>query len=113
MNEKQCRSIVYERSGQLCERCCAGRVRSVHHRKKRSQGGLWEPSNCVLLCGTGVQGCHGWVEHNPSTAHAQGFHVRPWEQPGEVPLYWRLSQWVLLTNDGGMVDVPTGSGRGG
>jgi hypothetical protein len=105
MNENLCRKIVYERSEQLCERCCSGRIRSVHHRKKRSQGGGWTPQNCVLLCGTGVQGCHGWVEHNPDAACVEGFHVRPWNEPEGIPLLWRGSQWVFLTEDGRVTDV--------
>lgn len=59
----------------------------------------------MLACGHGTAGCHGWFEHNPDAAHAEGFHVRPWEQPHAVPVYWRLSKWVLLLNDGEMVDV--------
>lgn len=105
MTERRCRQLVYQRAEELCERCCRGGTLSVHHRKKRSQGGKWAPENCVLVCGTGVQGCHGWFEHNPDAAHVEGFHVRPWEQPHEMPVYWRLSKWVLLLNDGGIVDV--------
>lgn len=59
----------------------------------------------MLLCGTGVQGCHGWVEHHPDAAHGEGFHVRPWEQPGGVAVHWRKSRWVFLKEDGELVDV--------
>lgn len=106
MNEQQCRHIVYERAERLCERCCRNGSLSVHHRKKRSQGGLWTPDNCVLLCGHGTKGCHGWVEHNPTFAHAEGWHVKGWQSPWEMPLFWRLSRWVLLRmTDGELVDA--------
>lgn len=105
MNEKKCRQIVAERSEGMCERCCRGGHLTVHHRKKRSQGGLWTPDNCVAVCGHGTAGCHGWIEHNPAKAAAKGFHVRPWQEPDKVPLHWRSSEWVLLLENGGKVDV--------
>ena len=105
INEKKCRKIVTERSEGFCERCCYGAALTVHHRKKRSQGGLWSPDNCVAVCGDGVRGCHGWIEHNPNDAADEGFHVRPWDVPDKVPLHWRKSRWVLLLENGGMVDV--------
>lgn len=93
MNEKQCRAIVWERSDGLCERC--GRQgHTMHHRKKRSQGGAWIPENIVLVCGDGVNGCHGWIEHNPNAAHAEGFHMRPWEEA--EPIFLHQTFWVQL-----------------
>jgi hypothetical protein len=58
----------------------------MHHRKKRSQGGDWSPENIVAVCGHGTTGCHGWIEHNPEAAHATGWHVKPWENPAEIPV---------------------------
>jgi hypothetical protein len=66
---------------------------------------LCRAENCVLLCGTGVQGCHGWVENNPDAACAEGFHVRPWNEPELIPVLWRGSQWVFLTEDGKVQNV--------
>jgi hypothetical protein len=110
MGEKSCRAIVYERAERFCERCCrGGPVLTVHHRRKRSQGGLWTPGNCVLVCGSGTTGCHGWIEHNPVFARAEGFHVQPWVNPLEVSVFWRMSQWVFLDDDGNLIDdVSTG-----
>ena len=108
MNEKKCRQVVAARAEGMCERCCnVSRGLTVHHRLKRSQGGKWEVQNCVLLCGHGTtpNGCHSFCEHNPDAAHGEGFHVRPWEQPGDVAVHWRRSRWVLLTEDGELVDV--------
>lgn len=103
LNENQCRSLVLARSGGRCERC-GGIGRSYHHRKKRGQGGEWDPTNIVRLCGTGTTGCHGWVEEHPNEAQTQGFHVRPWERPDEVPVKWQRSKWYLLLPDGEMSD---------
>lgn len=86
------------RAGWLCERCGQAGT-SVHHRKKRSQGGPWSWTNLVFLCGTGTTGCHGWVEHNPNEAEWEGFHVRPWQQPERVTVKYQ-GQWATLTEDG-------------
>lgn len=101
VNEKKCRLIVAERSEGFCERCCrSDRRLTMHHRKKRGQGGLWTPENIVALCGHGTVGCHGWVEHFPDAAAVRGWHVRPWQNPAEAPVLWRGSDWVLLTAEG-------------
>lgn len=108
MNEKQCREVVKERSEGFCERCCRSGYLTMHHRKKRGQGGPWSPENIVAVCGSGTTGCHGWIEHNPDNAAVEGFHVRPWQDPSEVPLLRRGSDLVLLTKTGGVVgqEVP-------
>ena len=103
MNEKLCRSVVLARSGGRCERC-NGIGKSYHHRKKRSQGGEWSAENVVLLCGDGTRGCHGWVEHNPNAAEAEGLHVRPWESSDAVPVKYRRTEWVVLLPDGDVMD---------
>jgi hypothetical protein len=33
----------------------------MHHRRFRSQGGPWTPSNILHLCGDGTRGCHGRI----------------------------------------------------
>lgn len=100
MSEKECRRIVKERSEGFCERCCRGTALTLHHRKKRSQGGGWTAANCVMLCGHGTVGCHGWVEHNPDAAALTGWHVRPWDEPSEVRVLYRGSDWAYLLSDG-------------
>lgn len=100
MTERECRRVIPIRSGGLCERCGVGGGLSLHHRKKRSQGGLWTPENIVQVCGHGTVGCHGWIEHNPNAAHAEGYHVRPWEDPAEIPIWQAyLQKWSRLTVD--------------
>jgi len=106
MNERQARALVIARAGGRCERC-GGIGRSIHHRKKRShlpKGQQWCPTNLVLLCGSGTTGDHGWVEANPSDAEKEGWHVRPWDDPAEIPVKRLRSEWMLLLPDGGMTD---------
>jgi hypothetical protein len=79
----------------------------MHHRLKRGQGGLWEPQNIVALCGDGVRGCHGWCEANPRAGHEIGFCVKPWEDPAEMPILYRLSQWALLLPNGEVIEYDT------
>lgn len=84
------RQLVVARSQGHCERCgifltgMPGVDWSIHHRKKRSQGGPNSADNLLALCGNGVQGCHGWVESNPDAAAEEGTHVRPWLNPAIV-----------------------------
>lgn len=98
MNESQARRIVAERCGGRCERCGAPEY-TVHHRRKRSQGGGWEPSNLLALCGHGTAGCHGHVEANPNWATALGFWLRA-GQTGATSPVWLWGRLVLLTDDG-------------
>lgn len=111
MNEAQCRKIVKRRATETvgfmaCERC--GRMDmalSLHHRRKRShlpKVRMWEPSNCVMLCGDGVQGCHGWTEANPLLARQTGWHVRSTEEARDVPVkLWYTQVPVFLNEYGG------------
>ncbi len=101
MTERECRRIVNARAEGRCERCSRPMATTVHHRRKRSQGGPWSPSNCVALCGHGTAGCHGWVESNPLAAHSEGLWLRAGEPPEEISLIYRW-QRVLLDNTGGI-----------
>lgn len=93
--ERVCRENVYQRAGGLCE-LCGFQGHSYHHRKKRGQGGPWTESNIVLLCGHGTVGCHHWVENNPTQAERIGFHIRPWNDPADHPIYLQNLKWVWL-----------------
>lgn len=78
---------------------------SLHHRRKRShlpKVRMWEPSNCVMLCGDGVRGCHGYAEANPLLARQQGWHVRSFEEARDVPVrLWHMRHWAFLDDEGG------------
>lgn len=63
---------------------CGGIDISIHHVLPRSQGGddVWE--NLVALCGDGVYGCHGAVEHgSDAVCRALGLHLLK-ERPDTV-----------------------------
>lgn len=54
---------------------------SAHHRKPRGAGGTSDPrigsiANLLVLCGTGVTGCHGWVESRRAMAEDLGYLIR-------------------------------------
>ncbi|MEU9515882.1 HNH endonuclease signature motif containing protein [Micromonospora sp. NPDC048169] len=98
--EAKTRKLVSARSGGWCEVCGVARAESVHHRRKRSQGGPWSASNCVDACGDGTGGCHGWAEGSPNAAAAEGFHLRPGQVPSETLIVSGLHGHVLLTDTG-------------
>ncbi|WP_432420793.1 HNH endonuclease [Nocardia farcinica] len=102
--EEHGREIVATRSGGRCERCGQFGT-TVHHRRKRSQGGRWDASNLLALCGDGVRGCHGWAEANPSAAHEAGYWLRHGEQSTATPVL-RLGRLVLLDDDGQVHELP-------
>lgn len=90
---------------------------SAHHRCPRQMGGnraAWvnAASNGVALCGTGVTGCHGWVESNRSTAIDLGLLVsgvsaatRPDRRPIHIPVTDSDGAQWWLTDDGRAVPV--------
>jgi hypothetical protein len=52
------------------------------------------------VCGSGTTGCHGWIEHHPDKAGKEGWHVRPWEDPDEVPVKILRQEWQTLLDNG-------------
>ena len=98
--EAKTRALLAERSGGWCEASGLVRAQSVHHRRKRSQGGPWTASNCVHVCGDGTRGCHGWAEANPVQAGADGFSLRNGEDPARTPIVSGLHGHVLIADDG-------------
>ncbi|ANA85269.1 HNH endonuclease [Gordonia phage BritBrat] len=104
MNEKTARRIVNERADGFCERCGQYGT-TIHHRKNRSQGGVWSPQNCVALCGDGVRLCHGWATVEPKAAHAEGFKVWSFEDEAVRPIWHSTRRWLLLNEWGGYEEV--------
>lgn len=117
------RALVAERAGYCCELCgdrlhdgaswTAGH--SFHHRQPRGMGGTTRTSanaatNLLLLCGSGVDGCHGFIEAHRTAAEEEGWIVRHGLDPADVPvtvhggnvarLLGMASVRVLLTTDG-------------
>lgn len=102
--EKHGKDVVRARSGGLCEACGMRRAESVHHRKNRSQGGTWDPSNLMHLCGDGTRGCHGWIGDFPDRARDLGWSVKRDRVSAERAVR-RRGSWVLLADDGRIAEV--------
>lgn len=115
MNEQECRLIVRARSGlgepdwARCERCGASSPLTCHHRRNRSQGGLWAPSNIIVLCGSGTQKCHGHVTANPAEARSEGWSLQAGDDPLLVPIMHHALGMLVLLDDEGML-IPYGEG---
>lgn len=94
-------SLVYQRSGGLCEvqvsSRCNGRGEHYHHRKLRSRGGGNTVGNLAHVCNE----CHTWVHLHPAKATDAGWMVASWSDPVEIPVR-RYGHWVRLDDQGGM-----------
>jgi hypothetical protein len=101
VNEKNCRLVVKGRSGDRCE-ICGHSGMQMHHRKNRSQGGLWEPSNILHVC----VACHGFVTEHPAAAYCEGWSVRSYEDPASVSLSMYGGHRWLLRDNGERVPAP-------
>lgn len=77
---------------------------SIHHRKRRSQGGDNRLSNLAALCGHGTSGCHGACHSEIERARQAGLLLRSTERSEEVPME-HAKGTVLLDNDGNAVPV--------
>lgn len=101
---------VYFRAGACCERCGdlirEGMEFSVHHRLPRGRGGRNELPNLVLLCGSGVTGCHGQVESQRAASYDTGWLVETGVDPAEKPVLVINRGFVFLTDDGDYQEVP-------
>lgn len=96
------RRAIFHRDNWACRRC--GRAGTtypltIHHRRPRSMGGTRSvaingPSNLVTLCGSGTEGCHGWVESNRKIAYALGWLVPSWADPEEWPIRFAEGHWA-------------------
>jgi hypothetical protein len=94
------RRLLAERSCGRCEVCGVRPAREAQHRKNRSQGGKWDLSNLLHVCGHGnTDGCHGFIHQHPTTAYANGWSVRQPRSPAEIPAwawspYGRIYVWL-------------------
>ncbi|GAA3510279.1 hypothetical protein GCM10022234_00650 [Aeromicrobium panaciterrae] len=102
------RELVYERANKCCERCgIYAYGGSVHHRRPRGMGGSKQadtnqPSNLILLCGSGTTGCHGWVESHRNEAIDTGLVLRQGTDPTAEPVTLRYGR-VLLKDNGDVI----------
>lgn len=116
-------AIVLSRDESACFRCGSGiraRMRgldwSIHHRRPRGAGGSrlpWvnRPANLLTLCGSGVTGCHGWVESNRDRAREEGFLVplNGLALPADVMVRHHMWGPALLGDDGSLSFVGGGA----
>ena len=107
------------REGEQCFYCRRGLLWqergfgwSAHHRKPRGRGGTSNPaigqaSNCLILCGSGTSGCHGWVEKNRATALEYGLLVSTngIDEPVNIPVRRGDGSWWWLTNWGSAIEI--------
>jgi hypothetical protein len=78
---------IRARDGDRCARLgCSGSLH-VHHRVRRSQGGLNSSANLITLCAS----CHHWVHANPYAANRAGLLLRQGEDPALIPV--RHAMW--------------------
>jgi hypothetical protein len=105
------RSTILHRAGLCCEKCGTSTSDwsgwSVHHRRPAGMGGDRRPevktaANGLLLCGSGVTGCHGWVESNRDEAYERGLLLRRHQIPVDEPVQLRRGR-VLLDDEGNYI----------
>lgn len=59
------------------------------------------PANLLLLCGSGTEGCHGWVESHRTEAYESGLLVHRVDDPAETPVTLRYGT-VFIDDEGGV-----------
>lgn len=112
---KATRKAVLDRAEGCCEVCGVelyvhGRwvdAHSVHHRRPRGMGGdprpnTNSPANLLLVCGSGITGCHGLLESMRRHALENGWLVHTAvPDPAAVSVWLHTHQRaVWLTHDG-------------
>lgn len=95
--ERAGRAAVKARSGGRCEIGSGCRGEEMHHRKNRSQGGTWCPSNLLHLCSAH----HLHATTHPAAARERGWAVRGTDDPDRCPVWLAGRGWHYLTADGG------------
>lgn len=103
----QTREIILERSQGVCERCAAGPVEQLHHRRARGAGGSKRadtntPANAFGLC----EPCHRYVESHRTEALEMGWLVRQGHDPEHVPVMYRGMGLVNLHASGQITPYP-------
>lgn len=101
--------LIENRSDGQCEIGLAGCGRvavEVQHRRARGSGGSRRPETNQASNGLGTcRSCHTYIESHLEEARVKGWSVRQSvAYPAEVEVL-RLGTWVLLGNDGTIVEV--------
>lgn len=122
------RHAFFERERERCFRCRRplrfedrGHGWSAHHRMPRGTGGVGrkdgelarmisDVTNCLILCGSGTTGCHGWFESRRAIAEDYGYIVRRGiNPPAGIRIKRADGTWWLLTRSGLAVEVEEGN----
>lgn len=119
------RHAFFKRERERCFRCGRplrfedrGRGWSAHHRLPRQMGGVGrraaeivtDITNCLILCGSGTTGCHGWLESHRAIAEDHGYIVRRGiNPPAGIRIKRPDGSWWLLTRAGLAVEVEEGN----
>jgi hypothetical protein len=61
---------------------------------------LHKPANLITLCGSGVDGCHGWVESNREQARLDGYLLFRIDSASEIPFKDNEGNLWLINNFG-------------
>lgn len=73
------RRVIERRSGGRCEAVavagCRRQADQVHHRLRRSQGGLGTISNGLHVCAP----CHTFIHGNPALSRERGWLLASWD----------------------------------
>ncbi len=101
--ERAGRAAVKVRSGGRCEIGSGCRGEEIHHRKNRSQGGTWCPSNLIHLCAAH----HQHTTTHPAAARQQGWAVLSTDDPARTAVWLAGRGFTYLNPDGST--VPAGA----
>jgi hypothetical protein len=58
------------------------------------------PANLLWLCGSGTEGCHGWIESNRTVGYEDGLLLHRNDDPTSIAVVLHYGT-VLLDDDGG------------
>ncbi len=106
------RDLIFDRAGDYCEICGADRPEQAHHRRGRGMGSTKRLDSNTASNGLGISAaCHTMVESRRNLALDRGWLVRQNHSPADVPVLRHGTDWVLLTDAGGVFVPPQGSGR--
>jgi hypothetical protein len=98
--ERHARKAVKARSNGRCELGPDHPATDMHHRRNRSQGGLWTPENLLHIC----RGHHQHITTHPQAAIEQGWTVPSHRDPADVPCWLAGWGYSFLNPDGSITE---------
>lgn len=107
---EESKALMAQRSRGECEvawpNVCMDTVETFHHRRPRGRGGSKLPSTSRVSNGLSIcRGCHSFIEtRERGRAIKLGFIVSQWAEPADVKVFYRHEYWVLLADDGSIIE---------